>query len=298
MKTIDPAQFYELTLDYLYRRAATHTVKPIREGMAVEEIERIPRLTRDDVEKYFTPALKENIPGENGVHDIRCLFLRLCFHCQNGAFIRGVINYEKNYGIIRDFTFDFNPTKFLEAYPDSEKAKQKLTKLLVIKSGRTAKVGEYAERIHSFAKFVTQFDSYDDFVATVLPYGPFAPLFVSMNTKGMQVLAYDFLKELDPRFDLCKPDKHITEIVKALGLLDESSTSLMDLKVSLAIGDLAKRITDKTGKKTTAYKLDKMLWLICSETFYFHDAIPNSTDEKREAYLKYILPKLGIGRIK
>ncbi len=293
MKNFDSANFYHLSLNYLYQKAASHTKRPIQDG---ESSSKLPKLDQSDVDVYFAPGKPRSIKGENGRNDIRRLFLRLCFHSQNGAFIRGVINFDKNYRLIKRFTFGFDIDKFLNEYPTPQKAKEKLTKMLILNSGKITKVAEYAESVHSFAVFLSRFDDYDDFVQAVLPYGALAPLYISVNTKGMKILAYDFLKEIDSNFDLCKPDKHIKIIAKALRLVYKGDDSLMDLKVSMAIGDLAKEISKETGENVTAYKLDKLLWLICSETFYFHDAIPNTSDAKREAYLDFILPKLGLER--
>ena len=110
-----------------------------------------------------------------------------------------------------------------------------------------------------------------------------APIYLSFEIYGFGVaLACDFLKELDSSFDFPKPDVHIREILLELGFLDK------DMSISRDYMCIAKMCEISKEMGVSAYYLDKMWWLISSETFYKDDDIKNNTDKKRKAYVEFV----------
>ena len=81
-------------------------------------------------------------------------------------------------------------------------------------------------------------------------------------------LACDFLKEIGYT-DFPKPDVHIKDIIKVL-LKSDTENKISDISAYEIIIDIA------TKSNVTPYKMDKILWFICSGKFYEHDTKPQS----------------------
>jgi hypothetical protein len=81
-------------------------------------------------------------------------------------------------------------------------------------------------------------------------------------------LTCDWLKECGCTW-LVKPDTHIIEVYKHLtGIKDNKN---IEEKVIVDMFDYALLIREKLDQSMTAYKLDKMMWLICTGDFYQKD---------------------------
>ena len=116
------------------------------------------------------------------------------------------------------------------------------------------------------AKFVSQFNSVDDFkdFVSLFDYNSTTrmalPLVISTKIKGVGfALACNFLKELG-YVNYPKPDVHITDTCTAFGLSDENQYSVFEAIVQMA---------EDNGE--SPYKVDKVLWLICSGFFHNDD---------------------------
>ena len=272
------AHFFKLSYDYLLDKAKNHGVD------------------KNNLNKYFIPnSSKNTIKGLPKQKSLKRIFCRLCFHAQNGTMVSGVINYNKNFETLKKITYGFDPNKVLSKYNNSDDIFKKLCASIRHNPSHTEKMEIYSRTIYSGAEFVASFQSYQDFINKLSSYDEFAPVFVMYNVIGMKTLAYDFLKELDDGFDVCKPDVHLTECMKILmNVPDYSDSNTLNYHVSKACKCLANNISAAINKKITTYTLDKMLFLICSETFYSDDNIPNRGDKtaKRDRYLKYIMDNI------
>ncbi len=269
--------FYQETYNYLVLKAKEHNIK------------------ENELEKYFVPD-NNGLQEENGIDDISRLFKRICFHAQNQAMSRGVINFEKNYLIIKTVACDFNVNNFLNKYHTYKDIYKELVKYLPEGSKKKTKTGRtgpskkliFSKSMFSGAKMLSEFNSYDDFINTMLRYGDFAPDFIRYNIDGYGgAMPCDLLKELDTRFDMCKPDRHVKECIKQITKIDDSiKGDRLDYLVRKNCRNIAENVNIST------YKLDKILYLICSEYFYMDDAIKNNSDKYRKQYLKYIVDKI------
>ena len=84
-------------------------------------------------------------------------------------------------------------------------------------------------------------------------------------------LVCDWLKECGSYW-LAKPDIHIAKVYRVLNGLDETKKSTNEeLKVIKYMYDWADEIKNSgIDDNMTAYKLDKIIWLICTGEFYLH----------------------------
>lgn len=274
---MDYSKFYQETYNYLVLKAKEHNIE------------------EKELEKYFVPD-NNGLQEENGIDDISKLFKRICFHAQNQGMSRGVINFNKNFKIIKSVACDFNVNRFLTKYHSYKDVYNELIKHLPegekkkTKTGRTgpSKKLIFSKSMFSGAKMLSEFRSYEDFINTMLGYGDFAPDFISYNVDGYGgAMPCDLLKELDSRFDMCKPDRHVKECIKHITKIDDSiKGNRLDFLVRKNCRIIA------TNVNVSTYKLDKILYLICSENFYMHDAKVNNSDKYKKQYLKYIDDKI------
>lgn len=93
------------------------------------------------------------------------------------------------------------------------------------------------------------------------------PNYIAANIRGVGfVLACDALKELGYE-EYPKPDLHLRDVCKAFEL-----SNGRDITTFKAIRELAESC------KVTPYKIDKMIWLVCSGSFY-KDKDPNDKNK-------------------
>lgn len=112
--------------------------------------------------------------------------------------------------------------------------------------------------VDDFRSFVTQFD-YNKPTRMALP------LLISTKISGIGfALACDCLKELG-FLSYPKPDVHLIEVFSQIGLSKENPISVFEAIVEMA--DVCKEV----DPEVTPYKIDKIMWLICSGRFYLDD---------------------------
>ena len=112
--------------------------------------------------------------------------------------------------------------------------------------------------IEDFKSFVTRFD-YN------IPARMALPLIISTKISGMGfALACDCLKELGYT-SYSKPDVHLIQVFVGAGLSSNTQISVFE-----AIVRMAEDCKD-IDIEVTPYKIDKIIWLICSGRFYLDD---------------------------
>ena len=138
------------------------------------------------------------------------------------------------------------------------------------------------------AKFMSNFKDVDDFKAFVaqfdynLPTRMALPLLISTKIKGIGfALACDTLKELG-YLNYPKPDVHLIEVFNQLGLSEEDPAAVFEAIVTMA--DSCKEI----DPEVTPYKIDKIIWLICSGKFYLDDI---TVGRHKDEFITYVLTK-------
>ena len=264
MEVKDYKKFYGFTENYLNGIADKHKVSNLK--------------------KYFSP----DVPQKK---NMSTLFKRLCFHTQNSSRMRNSIKWDDNYNVIEKFTENFDVVKFLNNY-NKCKNEEDIYKIIIKKfenlmnsSGKN--IETYSKTIYTSAKFLSNFKTYDGFIKKMQDCGIFAPEYLKKNIIGLgSALACDFLKELDPSFDICKPDVHVSACIKKFSEIpDYVEGDLCDFLVRMKVTEIAKQID------ISAYKLDKMLYLICSENFYLDNNKRNNTSKFRDDFIGKIMDK-------
>jgi hypothetical protein len=212
--------------------------------------------------------------------DLSIVYFKICVSAQNkqmsSKVIGGSINGLEN---LSKVLFDFDPVKVAEAYNKSEKDKlldriiESLNPHGQIRRTSRSIWPQYCQSVIDAAHFLCSFKDVDDFYkwadffAEDFRAKPALPLMISYEISGIGFpLACDFLKELGFS-EYGKPDVHLKDIFKALGLIDQNEKSVTKLDYQTL------KVIDRIAKEnnTTAYSVDKVFWLIGSGTFYLSD---------------------------
>lgn len=110
------------------------------------------------------------------------------------------------------------------------------------------------------------------------------PCLVAGSIYGFQLtLASDAIKESGIR-DIAKPDIHIKDVLKVLGITqgsDNIDQTYLD-NLQIVMNKIA-----KSKKNVSTYMIDKMIWLICANNpFYLHSRAKKSGNKFKQTYLK------------
>lgn len=231
-------------------------------------------IDKDDLEKkYFNPKSKFNT--------LEDLFERMIISAQNYQRMPNVINFKDKKEKIKQLLFDYNLLEISKISRDDLYAKfQREFKLhITAKNKKQDSWYKWSQSIIDSASFLTSFKDVNDFKKFIdlfqynVETKTALPLLISTKIFGMGFpLACDFLKEIGYT-DFPKPDVHIKDIVKVL-LKIELGTEISDISAYEIIIDIA------TKSNVSPYKLDKILWLICSGKFYEHDIKIKSNKEE------------------
>ncbi len=194
----------------------------------------------------------------------------------------------------------FEPVRILEKYPsgwegvlDDIVAHLKPTGS-VRRTPRSIWPG-YSRTILSSAKFLSQFESADDFYGWVDFFDaderarPALPMLLSQEVDGFGfALACDFLKELGYE-NFSKPDVHVKEIFEGIGLCPHGSS---DYEVFKAVARVARNAS------VTPYNVDKLFWLVGSWYFYDDQQVGNKgrigrRKERKKRFIEVARSRLG-----
>ena len=236
----------------------------------------------DDHEKLFQP--EGNKTNESIVE-------RLCSSMQNSGQMRNSIKFnEENRKRIKRAVFDYDVSAFLTEYHSWESLYNALTdneladngkKRQVIKDYKNNKKPDtnwekYAKGLYEGVHFLTDNGNKGfDFVKNLIDMsGKISAVsdnmiddicYISKQIPGMGIaLTCDWLKESGCIW-LAKPDTHIVEVYKHL---TGSSKRITEKDIIVDMFDYSSMIQKTVDENMTAYKLDKMIWLICTGNFY------------------------------
>ena len=112
------------------------------------------------------------------------------------------------------------------------------------------------------AKYISKFKTFERFNEYVTKTSDLktVPLSMSSQIRGMGfAIASLSLKELG-YLDYVKPDVHLIDICVGLDISSKNPLDVFDAMIEIA-----------KDNAITPYKLDKVLWLVCSGNFYKHD---------------------------
>ena len=269
-------------------------------------------LSKDDLNCYFELAdLK--CPSLKGVDGVNLAFAQILKHACNATMISNIVDWENNINFIKEVTCNFNPKEFVKfnnLEMTKEFKKDDIEVIELVERFRTtfkwnseksqdkdALAKRYAITMIEAAMYASQFESKDALLNDLKEHyknknvEEVVKYFMSKIKNGFSVaLTCDFLKEFDIEFnDIAKPDVHILDVMKCKENKEYNKTKDHDLYE--CINDMRKIVdevnTNVKNENLTVYKLDRMIWLICSDKFFLH-GLANAEKKYKEKYLSKI----------
>lgn len=236
-------------------------------------------MTEADLEKYFIGDRKDF----TSVQDIYEQFI---YSAQNYQRMPNVIKYDQRREKIKEILFDFDVRQIQNM--DVDELYYQFRESFGVTSNDT-KQNSWRKWSHSIvdaAEFMSNFKDADDFRGFVeqfdynRPTRMALPLLISTKISGMGfALACDTLKELG-YLSYSKPDVHLIEVFSQLGLSEKDPISVFEAIVEMA------EVCKEVDSESSPYKLDKIIWLICSGRFYLDDI---SIGRHKDDFIQYVL---------
>jgi thermostable 8-oxoguanine DNA glycosylase len=230
------------------------------------------QITSYELQKYFVGNRKDFSTLED-------VFEQIIHSAQNHQKMTNVIKYQERREHIKSILNDFD-LKRISQY-DVEELYYRFRDEFSVNSAdnNLNSWHKWSKSIVDASKFMTDFEDINDFkrFATQFDYNLLTrialPLLISKKISGMGfALACDFLKELGYT-NYSKPDVHIIEVFVAARLSSNDPISVFE-----AIAKMAEDCKN-IDPEITPYKIDKVIWLICTGKFYL-DGIPKGSHKK------------------
>lgn len=241
------------------------------------------QMTDDELNKYFVGDRKDF----NTLEDV---FEQIIHSAQNYQRMPNVIKYQERRERIKNCLYDFD-LECISQY-DIEELYQKFRSEFDVTSADSKfnSWHKWSKSIVDAAKFMSDFKDIEDFKSFVTQFDynlqtrMALPLLISTKISGMGfALTCDCLKELGYT-SYPKPDVHLIQVFVSAELSSKEPISVFE-----AIVRMAEDCKD-IDPEITPYKIDKVIWLICSGRFYLHDI---SVGRHKEELINLIDDKLN-----
>jgi hypothetical protein len=243
----------------------------------------------EELEEYFTPdhtlaEMKKVFSMEfRSMKDIEFITCRLFYSLQNSGYRNFVkLGEQVQVETFKDLLCGFNPKDVLRKYITKEKfldaAMAKRTELGINDNNKKAWHGFFDGVYDSMKKFTPFNDADQFFRETVKSEGTATKdiidyLLREPKPKGLgKAIAADFIKE-SKLADTGKPDVHILAVLKGISAIDENKKATEEFDNAQTV---LKQIAETNN--TTMYKIDKIIWLICTKNFYLYDLSDDRTN--------------------
>ena len=261
----------------------------------------IPQMQREKArnEKELERALTKSI--ELSPKELMIQFAR---SLQNSGQMINSIKFDDRRKTIGEIICDFNPEKLLNEYESADALYSKIYTKYYDQGWTRAKderkkkerhptnLRKYAEGLYSAAKFLLKKNNVrriNDAI-TFSYQGPWD------SEKDSRVT--DFLKECGCLY-LAKPDTHLNKVVDKLIVLPTETDHDKQLKASSttrAVANFTASLQENGGSyaEVTPYKIDKMIWLICTGNFYLegkseeHESRGAGVHSHRDILIRYL----------
>lgn len=220
-------------------------------------------------EKITTDCLQDYFVGDSrDFSSLQDVFIQLLHSAQNYQRMTNVIKFDQRREEMKDilYGYDFQKVKEMEVDDLYQILKKKYNA-----SGKDSKQNswyKWSRSVIDAAKFMNEFKDMEDFKLFVdrfaynLPTRMALPLLIEKKISGIGfALACDSLKELG-YLDYTKPDVHIKEVFYQIGVCDKEDSTVFEIIDRMAVE------CKEIDASVTPYKIDKILWLICSGKFY------------------------------
>ncbi|MBR3094380.1 MAG: hypothetical protein IKH12_02170 [Clostridia bacterium] len=231
------------------------------------------------LQKYFYPI---------GDTTSKSILLNLCSSLQNSGMMHNSIKFnDSNHSyrnIIQDALFDYDAKKASCFYSDWQSIYQAVIDRGISDNGMKKKKEtnweKYCRGIYDGLQFLACENGgkiIRDLVAvtTLTEKELFKVIEISKRIHGLGFsLTCDWLKECGCTW-LAKPDVHIYSVIQALN----PKKKLKDRDVIELMYSWADAVKESGADNTvTAYKIDKIIWLLCTSEFYLDDGIKAGRD--------------------
>ena len=221
-------------------------------------------LEKKDLDKYYVGDSKD-------YKTLQDVFLQLINSAQSYQRMPNVIKLDERRDIIKSILFDYDLEKIAAKKPEYFYQLFRREFNVTSKDSPQNSWRKWSKSVVDAAKFVNEFTDVDDFNHFVklfdynLPTRMALPLLISTKISGIGfALACDSLKELGFT-NYPKPDTHLIDVFSAFELSDRTPISVFEAIVKMA--EDCKSIDESV----TPYKVDKIMWLICTGRFYMDD---------------------------
>lgn len=235
-----------------------------------------------DLGKYF-------IGDRRDFASVQDIYEQFIYSAQNYQSMPNVIKYDLRREKIKEILLDFDINQI--QYMDVDELYYKFRAAFDVTSKDTKQNSwrKWSRSVIDAAKFMSNFKDADDFRDFVSqfdynrPTRMALPLLISTKISGIGfALACDCLKELG-FLNYPKPDVHLMEVFSKIGLSKDDSISVFEAIVEMA--DVCKEV----DPEVTPYKIDKIMWLICSGRFYL-DGI--SVGRHKDDFIKCVIESM------
>lgn len=235
-------------------------------------------ISEAELQKYF-------IGDRRDYASVQDIYEQFIHSAQNYQSMPNIIKYDLRRQQIKEILYDFDVSRVKQMDADA------LYYIFREKFGVTSKDSKrnswwkWSKSCVEAADFMSNFTDTDDFRKFVYqfdynkPTRMALPLLISTKISGIGfALACDCLKELG-FLNYPKPDVHLIEVFSQTGLSKADPISVFESIVEMA------EVCKKVDPEVTPYKIDKIMWLICSGRFYLDDI---SVGRHKDDFIKYI----------
>lgn len=251
-----------------YQLAYTYLVDMLPKGLA-----------EADLQEYF-------ISDRGNFASVQDVYEQFIYSAQNYQSMPNVIKYDQRRDQIKDILVGFNVHAIKDMNVDELYYKFREVFKVTSKDTKQNSWRKWSRSAIDAAKFMSNFKDADDFRGFVAqfdynrPTRMALPLLISTKISGIGfALACDTLKELG-YLSYPKPDVHLTEVFSQLELSEADPISVFEAIVEMA------EVCREVDPQSSPYKLDKIIWLICSGKFYLDDI---SVGRHKDDFIKYVL---------
>lgn len=278
-----PTEFYDITESTLENMAKSYGIT--------------------DLDKYYSLTDFLAFPQLQHLNEIEQTYFQISFHGQNATLISNIVDFEKNYTVLKKILCNFNPFEVLKIYYPDGASRESAEKNLLdafTNNGISANLNKsnkrpnaimagYVSMLLDAACYLKSFKSkqevVDDLKANYKDIKHLVTYFRNqIKTRFSVALTCDFLKEYSEEFDLPKPDIHIKDALCAYYGKEDNyyRTEKREYECITELQNLVREINielKKQNRKTiTTYQLDRMIWLICSNKFFLDGKEKNSKE--------------------
>ena len=234
-------------------------------------------ISEEELQKYF-------VVDSNDFSTLEEIFDHFIGSAQNYQSMPNIIKYDLRKNEIKKMLADFDVqiVKKMDASDLYYQFREKFN--VTSKDSKQNSWYKWSRAVVDSAKFLSDFKDADDFKDFVngFNYNQITrmalPLLMEKKIHGVGfALACNTLKDLG-FLDYPKPDVHLLDVCSELDLAKRNQIDVFECVVKMA-----------NECKVTPYKVDKIIWLICSGRFYLDDI--NVGGHKKE-FIEYMKAKM------